>query len=122
MAAGAGDGKGIAALPEIGDDVLVVFPDGDPARGIVLGGVYGQRALPRGARGKKSRPFVLRTGGGQALELASDSALARLSNNRGSLLELTPGGIRVAAAGDLSIEAPGKTITIRAAAVNFEQG
>src|SRR5262249_48593723 len=33
VVAGAGTGKGMAALPEAGDDVLVVFPDGDPARG-----------------------------------------------------------------------------------------
>jgi hypothetical protein len=65
---------------------------------------------------------VLRTAAGQALELSSDSALARLSNSRGSLLELSPGGSRLAAAGDLVVEAPGKTITIRAAAVNFERG
>ena len=64
----------------------------------------------------------MRTVAGQALELSSDSALAKLSNSRGSLVELTPGGMRVAAAGDLVVEAPGKTITIRAAAVNFERG
>jgi uncharacterized protein involved in type VI secretion and phage assembly len=119
---GAGAGKGIVALPEIGDDVLVVFPDGDPARGIVLGGLYGHKPMPRGVRGRRNRPFVLRTVAGQALELSSDSALAKLSNSRGSLVELTPGGMRVAAAGDLVVEAPGKTITIRAAAVNFERG
>jgi phage baseplate assembly protein gpV len=119
---GAGAGKGMVALPEAGDHVLVVFPDGDAARGIVLGGLYGQKALPRGVRGRRNRPFVLRTAAGQALELSSDSAQAKLSNSRGNLLELTGSGARLAAAGDLVIEAPGKTITIRADAVNFERG
>jgi phage protein D/phage baseplate assembly protein gpV len=122
VVAGAGSGKGLAALPESGDDVLVVFPDGDPARGIVLGGLYGTKRLPRGAGRKHKRPFVLRTGGGQTLELAADSALARLSTSAGSIVEMAPGGMRVAAASDLIIEAPGRTITIRAAGVNFEKG
>jgi phage baseplate assembly protein gpV len=112
----------MVAFPELGDDVLVVFPDGDPARGIVLGGLYGRKRLPRGLGRRRSRPFVLRTGSGQGLELAADSALARLSTSSGSLVELTPANLRIAAASDLVIEAPGKTITIRAAAVNFERG
>lgn len=122
VVAGAGPGKGLAALPETGDDVLVVFPDADPARGIVLGGLYGRKRLPRGVGRKKARPFVLRTGGGQTLELAAEGAYARLSTSAGSLVELAHNNMRVAAATDLVIEAPGKTITIRASAVNFERG
>jgi uncharacterized protein involved in type VI secretion and phage assembly len=119
---GAGKGKGMAALPEAGDEVLIVFPDGDPARGIVLGGLYGRQRVPRGVARKRARPFVLRTGGGQSLELSAEGAYTRLSNSVGSLLELDHGRMRLAAATDLVIEAPGRTITIRGAAVNFERG
>jgi phage baseplate assembly protein gpV len=122
LVAGAGRGKGLIALPETGDDVLVAFPSGDAAHGIILGGLFGRKRMPRGAARKKGRPFVLRTGGGQCLELSATGGLARLSTSIGSLLELTHATTRLASATDLVIEAPGRKITIRAAAVNFEQG
>lgn len=119
---GAGKGKGLAALPITGDTVLVAFLDGDLARGVVLGALYGEQALPRGLAARHSRPFVLRSGGGQSLELSAEQALARLSTSAGSLLELAPSRARLAAASDLVIEAPGKRILIRANAIDFEQG
>lgn len=119
---GAGAAKGLVALPDIDDIVLVLLSDGDPARGFVLGGLYGEQGLPRGAGVRRKRPFVLRTAGGQGLELGSDAAIARLSTHAGSLLELTPGRTRLAAASDLVIEAPGRTITLRANAIKLERG
>ena len=38
---GAGRGKGIVALPDPDDTVLVVLPGGEPAEGIVLGSLFG---------------------------------------------------------------------------------
>jgi phage baseplate assembly protein gpV len=119
---GAGKGRGLACLPELHDTVLVVFPDGDPANGFVLGGLYGIERLPRGVNVRQGRPFVLRTAGGQALELGRDASLARLSTAAGSLVELTPDRLRIASVTDLLIEAPGRSITIRANAINLEQG
>lgn len=121
MIAGAGSGKGAAVFPETGDTVLVLCPDGDPARGVVLGGLYGEKDLPRGFSNARPRPFVLRTANGQRLELSSTSASARLATASGSLLELLPGQARLASATDLVIEAPGKTITFRANLINFER-
>lgn len=122
---GAGAGKGIAALPETGDQVLVAFPDGDAASGIVLGGLWGRQRLPRGLAAKPGAPraFVLRTPEGHAvLELGGATGLARLSTVTGNLVELAPGRLRIAAAGDLVIEAPGRTLTLRAEAIRMEQG
>lgn len=122
VAAGAGRRKGAAILPETGEDVLAVFPDGHLGHGFVLGGLYGMRALPPGMRGASGRPFVIRTGAGQCLELSGKGSMARLSTHAGSLLEFRHDGARLAAAGDLVIEAPGKRIVIRADAVDFERG
>ncbi len=121
---GAGAEKGVAILPEPDDDVLVVFPDGDPARGLVLGGLYGERVAPgvRGAGTAGARAFTVRTPGGQVLTLGSVDALARLETRAGGLFEFGPGGSRLRASGDLVIEAPGRRLTIRAAAVAFEEG
>ncbi|MDP2354764.1 MAG: phage baseplate assembly protein V [Beijerinckiaceae bacterium] len=121
LIAGAGSGKGAAVFPEAGDTVLLLCPDGDPAHGVVLGGLYGEKDLPRGFSNARPRPFVLRTANGQRLELSSTSATARLATASGSLLELMPGQARLAAASDLIIEAPGKTITFRASFINFER-
>lgn len=122
LIAGAGSSKGAGIFPETGDQVLVLCPDGDPARGIVLGGLYGEKDLPRGFSNQRPRPFVLRTAHGQRLELSSTSATARLATSQGSVLELAPGQARLAAASDLVIEAPGHTITFRANLINFERG
>jgi len=121
---GAGAEKGVAILPEPDDDVLVLFPDGDPARGVVLGGLYGERTAPgpRGAGAAGARAFTVRTPGGQVLTLDSVDALARLETRGGGLFELGPNGSRLRASGDLVIEAPGRRLTIRAAAVAFEEG
>ena len=119
---GAGASKGVAVLPEPDDDVLILFPDGDPARGLVLGGLYGERAAPGAPTGPGARSFTLRTPGGQQLTLDSVSALARLETQAGDLFELGPEGARLTATRDLVIEAPGRRLTIRADAVEFERG
>ena len=118
---GAGASKGVAVLPEPQDDVLILFPDGDPARGVVLGGLYGERTAPGARTGDGARSFTLRTPGGQQLTLDSVSPLARLETQAGDVFELGPDGARLTATRDLVIEAPGRRLTIRADAVEFER-
>ncbi|MCY1125543.1 phage baseplate assembly protein V [Frigidibacter sp. RF13] len=118
---GAGARKGLAALPDRGDKVLVLLPDGDPARGYVVGGLYGTERLPKGAE-DQPRGLYLRSQDGQVLELKGKDGALRLANRSGSLLDITPRRTRLAAASDMVIEAPGKVITIRADAIKFERG
>ncbi|QFT76048.1 phage baseplate assembly protein V [Erythrobacter sp. THAF29] len=144
---GAGEEKGIFLLPEVGDRVLVILPDGDPARGIVLGGMIGGEKTPDFGEDRTAQPrgVGLRSADGQELYLAGDKALARLKSSEGDRLEMSGGAELVAAGklalkseddgefeaggsltlsarGDLTIEAPGRSITIRARAVDFQQG
>lgn len=118
---GAGARRGVAALPDPGDQVLVLLPQGDPSFGLVIGGLYGEHALPQRAT-DTPRGIVLRSGDGQVVHLSGEGGRLHLSNREGSILDLRPGRMRMAAAGDLLIEAPGRTLTIRAAAINFEKG
>lgn len=120
LTVGAGDDKGLSVLPEVGDDVLIALPDGNPATGVVLGGLFGERKAPGLVPGN-TRPFVFRTSNGQAITLDSDNALARIQTSGGDVLELGPKGSRLHSANDLLIEAPGRTLTIRAKAVEFEE-
>lgn len=121
LCAAAGPSKGIAALPEVDDQVLVLFPDGDPARGIVLGGLFGSAELPRNAGGASPRDMVLRSPGGASIELDGDEKIIRLDADEGDTLTLGGEQTKLHSARDMVIEAPGKTLKIRAARVEFEQ-
>jgi phage baseplate assembly protein gpV len=118
---GAGVEKGLAILPEVDDEVLIVFPQGDPAYGIVLGGLYGKRKAP-GLVDSGTRPFAFRTGNGQAITLDAEKGLARIETSGGDVVELGPDGSKIHAKRDLVIEAPGRKLTIRANAIEFERG
>ncbi|MBK5188236.1 MAG: hypothetical protein JJD97_08310, partial [Gemmatimonadaceae bacterium] len=49
----AGNGRGIAFLPEIGDEVILGFEDGDPERPYILGSVWNGRDVSPGATPKR---------------------------------------------------------------------
>jgi len=136
---GAGKGKGIIALPDIDDQVLVLLLQGDPANGVVLGGLYGVNSPPdSGVDDGVTRRYSFMTPGGQKISLDDTKKTvrvensegefvrlspgkARIGNRGGSLVELTPGGCRIHAKTDLEIEAPGKSVTIRGQFINFER-
>lgn len=118
---GAGTKKGLSVLPEPDDDVLVLLPEGDPARGIVLGGLYGERHPPGDRRGGGVRTFTMRTPGGQCFTLDSVEDLVRLETSAGDMLEMAPQGAKLSVTRDLTIEAPGRTLTFRAQRVDFER-
>ena len=122
VCAAAGRGKGITALPDVDDQVLVVLPHGDPATGFVLGALFGTLAPPdTGVHGGKVRRWSLRTSGGQSVVLDDQERRVRIRNAVGSAVDLGPDRLRIHAATDLVIEAPGRAIVVRAASVDFEQ-
>lgn len=119
---GAGPGKGLVAVPDVDDRVLVLLDHGDPARAIVLGGLFGTVApLDAGVDGNRVRGCTWSTPDGRRIHLDDRRRSLRLEDGTGSYLELGPEGIRLRSAGDLEIEAPGRAIYIRAAAVDFER-
>ena len=121
LSLGAGASKGFSVVPEPDDEVLVLFPDGDPARGIVLGGLYGARAAPGERPADGARAFVIQSPSGPRLTLDGCKALMRLESGGGDTLEMTPEATLFRAKQDMTIEAPGRTIKIRAAHVEFEK-
>ena len=121
LSLGGGDDKGFALLPEPGDDVLVLLPNGDPAFGIVLGGLYGARTPPGERPRSGARNFALRTPAGQSLTLDGVESRLRLETGAGDVLEMTPDGTRISVTRDLLIEAPGRALKIRAARIDFEK-
>ena len=119
---GAGQGRGIVALPDVEDTVLVALPHGVPAAGVVLGALYGTVEPPDpGVDGGSVRRWSLRTADGQSVVVDDDKHSIRLRDRGGSFVELTPDLVRVHANADLTVESPGHTMTLRANTIDFVQ-
>jgi len=122
VSVGAGSGKGLVSTPDVGDQVLVLLANGDPAQGLVLGGLYGAGGAPdSGVEGAGVRRHTWLTAGGNRIRLDDTTQGIRLENAAGSFVELLPDEVVVHAAGDLTLEAPGRTVRIKGRAVDFEQ-
>lgn len=136
---GAGVGKGIVAIPDVDDHVLVLFVDGDPVNGVVLGGVYGEHSPRHGVESGRVRSITVHSKSGHELTLSDERneiclrcsdghelkmtpGRIRLANDEGSCLEMTHNRVALSSKRDLTIEAPGRSLTFRAAAVEFERG
>jgi len=123
LSAGGGAGKGLLMIPDVGDRVLVLCARGDPSQGVVLGGLFGTKGLPDDVFGGGGvRRFTMRSPGGQIIRLDDSDRSVRLENNAGSFVELLPDKVRLHAATDLEIEAPGRSVVIRGAKVDFQTG
>jgi phage baseplate assembly protein gpV/phage protein D len=119
---GAGPGKGLVALPDVGDQVLVLFAHEDPAQALILGGLYGTQKPPDdGVKDGAIRRYTLRTPGGQYVQFDDENKIVHMATIDGSYVELAPGKVLIHAETDLVIEAPGHNILIQGKAINFEQ-
>jgi phage protein D/phage baseplate assembly protein gpV len=117
----AGPDKGLIALPDVGDKVLVIMTEADPAQSIVLGGLYGSEPPPdSGVEDGTVRRYNFMTPGGQRLTLDDERNAVTIDTVDGSHLELAEDGLQIHAHADMTLEAPGKTIRIRGASIEFE--
>ncbi|HEU5368571.1 MAG TPA: phage baseplate assembly protein V, partial [Ktedonobacterales bacterium] len=122
LTAAAGVGKGLVALPEVGDAVLLLFTAADPGAGVVLGGLFNQAigALD-GVELSAVRRYTLVTRDGQRISLDDSQHSLRLEDKQGSVIELAPQAVRLHAATRLEIEAPGHPVIIRGQSIDFEK-
>ncbi len=119
---GAGSGKGLVALPDIGDTVLVLLIHEDPGEGVILGGLYGLQGPPdSGVENGVVRRYTLLTRGGQRIRLDDEKDVIRVETNNGSYFELSPQKVDIHSVVDLIIEAPGQAIVIRGNSIDFER-
>jgi phage baseplate assembly protein V len=122
VCAGAGDDAGIVALPDVDASVAVLGPLDQPDRGIVLGGLFGDHAVPGPpVAGGRSRRTTLRLPGGAQVMLDDQASRLLVDNGDGSRLDLSPGTVTLHAAADLEISAPGRRLVIRADKIDFER-
>ena len=119
---GLGSEAGLVALPSPGDEVLVLFPNGDPAMGVVLGGMFsGERAPDFGVEDGAVRRYSWRTRAGQLIELDEAEQRIRLRTPNGSAIAIGRDRLTIRSATDLEIAAPGKGIVIKAKTVDFQR-
>jgi phage baseplate assembly protein gpV len=122
LCVGAGEDKGLVALPDVGDHVLVLSSRDAPGQGVVLGGLYGMRGPPdSGVEEGAVRRYTLLTRGGHRVQLDDAQQVIRLQDSTGSYVELSPEKVHLCAAVDLEIEAPGQAVTIRGQSIDFER-
>ncbi|MPZ68909.1 MAG: type IV secretion protein Rhs [Actinobacteria bacterium] len=120
LSPGAGEGKGLMTLPDVDDHVLCIFGNEDPARAFVLGGLYGAGGPPdSGIEEGSVRRYTLLTPGNHRVLLDDDKQLVRIEDTTGSFVEMSPEGVRLHAAVDMQIDAPGKAIIVRSKTVDF---
>ncbi len=118
----AGKGKGIVALPDVGDRVLVLFAGRSRSQGVVLGGLYAGEGPPDdGVSGGETRRFNFLTPGGQRIRLDDERRELRLDCSDGSYLELSPKRVRLHSERNLEIRAPGKRLRFGASSIDFDR-
>jgi uncharacterized protein involved in type VI secretion and phage assembly len=134
MGPGAGKDYGVVWMPQVGDEVLVSFEHGDPARPIVLGGLWnGKDTIPFDTgsdldNGKVTYcGFTSRTGhkisffessGESKIHLmTAGGEISVVMDGQGKKLEIdSQGDIKIHASGNLDLVADGNT-TIKGAQV-----
>jgi len=120
---GASHNKGLSCQPDVGDTVAVLQPADAYGHGIVLGGIQtGAADDAAGVHDGSVRRMGLTTPDGQRLALDRDTDGATLRNRAGSRLEITESGVVLHAEADLTIDAPGRRLLIRADTIDFERG
>jgi uncharacterized protein involved in type VI secretion and phage assembly len=127
--AGAGNGRGLSMMPEVGDEVLVACEHGDPRSMFVVGGLWNAKAKPpeRGIRtraghelvfvdeqGKES--IVLNTGKGGNKGTIS----VTLSEKDGVIIKTDSLDVKVESGKDLLLKSQGKMMFQATGAVEIK--
>lgn len=136
-----GDKRGSFFMPDVADEVLVAFADGDPRSPFVIGGLWnGQDKPPETMDGAgknykkvlKSRngvtitlddtdgkeTLILETPGGQKLTLQDGPGSVELKDAAGNSLKMETSGVTITAVANLTIRA--LQVTVSAPMVNVD--
>jgi uncharacterized protein involved in type VI secretion and phage assembly len=138
-----GNNRGSWFIPDVGDEVMVLFMSGDPSRPCVVGGLWnGQDAPPQSMDGagqnniKKLRSrngvqitlddsqgqetMILETPGGQKITLTDGPGQIDIEDSNGNSVKLETSGITVTSSGAVTVNA--STVEITAGSVTVNAG
>jgi uncharacterized protein involved in type VI secretion and phage assembly len=138
----AGSNRGSFLLPDVGDEVLVVFVNGDPRMPIVVGGLWnGSSTAPETISGGRNRrkvirskngvkltlddqdgqeQFIAETPGGQKITLKDGPGAVWIEDSNGNSVKLEAAGITVTASAKVTVNA--STIEMTAGMVTVNAG
>lgn len=135
----AGKDRGSWFMPEVGDELLVAFEHGDPARPYVLGGLWnGSDTPPESANSQNHRKMIrsrngvtvtlddssgqekliLETPGGQKVTLKDGPGAVEIEDSNGNSVKLETAGITITAAAKVTVNAP--QVAVSAAMVTVD--
>ncbi|HSL55540.1 MAG TPA: phage baseplate assembly protein V [Pyrinomonadaceae bacterium] len=124
----AGNNRGSWFIPDVDDEVLIVFEGGDPRRPYVIGSLWNGKDTPpesmdgagknfkkvlRSRNGVKltmddtdgREQFILETPGAQKLTLKDGPGAVEIVDSNGNSIKLEPSGITITAAAKVTINA-----------------
>jgi len=117
----AGNGYGAFFVPEVGDEVLIAFIQGDMRQPIILGGLYNGNDKPPSHRDDQTDQKLVRTKGGHEflLDDSSGKERVRITTQGGHQLDLSDADntVSVQTSGGQSITMSPGTITLQADAI-----
>jgi Rhs element Vgr protein len=130
----AGDGVGSFFLPEVNDEVLLGFVNGDPGHPVVVGSLYGDKHKPPfeyGARNdrkaivtrskltvefdEQKKILALHTPDKNRIEISDEGKSITLSDQNGNKIVMDGSGISLASAKDITLKAKGNIVVDAAA-------
>lgn len=136
----AGNNRGAFLIPDVGDEVLVSFVNGDARYPIVLGGLWngsdtapetisGGRNLRKVIRSKNGvqitledqdgqEKFIVETPGAQKITLRDGPGTITIEDSNGNSLEMEAVGITLTAAAKVTVNAP--QVAVSAAMVSVD--
>lgn len=127
----AGHGRGLWFMPEVGDEVVVGFNNGDPAHPYVVGALWNGVDRPPVPPEAAGRLDVIRTAGGSVIEfdndedggaitiateagqkisLESQSGSITIDSGNGAVVTVGPAGVEIAAASMVRVSAPAVSV------------
>jgi uncharacterized protein involved in type VI secretion and phage assembly len=141
-AAFAGDNRGSFLLPDVGDEVLAVFLNGDPRMPIVVAGLWNGSATPpetiSGGRNRKKvirskngvkltlddqdgqEQFIVETPGAQKITLKDGPGAILIEDSNGNSIKLETTGVTVTTPSKATVNA--STVEISAGLVTVNAG
>jgi hypothetical protein len=110
-------------MPEKGDKVWLAFENGDPTAPVWLGVWYPQGKVPQEAQASPPVKRVIRSAKGHLVILddTDGSEQLVLQDKGGNRIELRGDGVLIKCVQDLTIDASGKNVVIKASSVDVQK-
>lgn len=138
----AGDNRGAFLIPDVGDEVLVTFVNGDPRYPIVIGGLWnGSDTAPESISGGRNVRKIIRskngvkltlededgqeqciveTPGGQRITLKDGPGQVTIEDSNGNSIKLEAAGVTITAAAKVTVNAA--QVAVSAGMVQVDAG